>query len=40
MIDKIVMEVKLGTARFENVVLPLALEENNARLSKKIISFY
>ncbi len=38
--DKIVQDVKPESAAFENTVLPMALDENESRLSSRIIRFY
>jgi metallopeptidase MepB len=40
MMDKMVDEIKPEAATFENVVLPIARDENVSRLSANIFSFY
>ena len=40
LLDKIAADVTLETATFENVVLPMAEDENNANLESRIIGFY
>ncbi len=40
LIDKIVTEIKSEAATFENVVLPMARDDNVSRLSRNIIYFY
>jgi metallopeptidase MepB len=38
--DKMVEDVKPETATFENTVLLIALDDNESRLSSKVIEFY
>jgi metallopeptidase MepB len=40
LLDKIVAEVTVENASFENVVLPMAEDENQAALENRIIGFY
>jgi metallopeptidase MepB len=40
LLDKITAEVTVETASFENVVLPIARDENEAGLRSRIIGFY
>jgi metallopeptidase MepB len=40
LLDKIATDVTPGTATFENVVLPMAIDENDSNLQSRIIGFY